>query len=550
MPPEEPSAIEGPKPRTAKGLYEAVLHSRHSDLYLALVLLAIATIPRVFYISRDIQPNGVDEGIQIMVGRMAGAGYDLFGQLKPMQTPLIFSFYALIEADPVVFRIFSTLSSLIIMVCVMWVGYRIGGRYMMVATGAFMAMDLMFLHESRFASLDMFCLLWVVLGAIFLVKFRQSGSKWSLVLMGVFFGISAMIKLFGTIAAGAAGLILLIDLLSELGPLKRYNIQRFLPHRRVHRVRLSHIILFSLAFTLLTLVVMARFGFYDVIKGAFLDQMHRPVIPFTNKLRYFGVFLLMNALHIPFMFIGFKPLYRRPEGVVLFMGAVYLLFFMFQSTTWVHHLIFLSPVISLSAGVGLVRASELVHRVRSKRLTRAQRRRFRRTVIYVQVTMVLIAAVIGGAFSLMVKQRGESAQRQVASLLEDLTDSDDFVISGDPLIPAIADRPVPPNVVNVASVQYPDLTDDELNWTVISYGVEVVILSYHLNDMEGFRSFVEENFRLRAHYIDKDLPLSKNTVEYWVYELPKGSDLRDDPLWGTQHLPEKEGDDDEPFFPV
>lgn len=159
--------------------------------------------------------------------------------------------------------------------------------------------------------------------------------------------------------------------------------------------------------------------------------------------------------------------------------------------------------------------------------------------------MVLIAAVVGGAFSLMVKQRGESAQRQVASLLVELTDSDDFVISGDPLIPAIADRPVPPNVVNVASVQYPDLSNDELNWTVISYGVKVVVLSYHLYDMTGFRSFVEENFKLRAHYIDNDLPISNRNVDYWVYELPKGSSLRDHPLWGTQHLPEKEGDDDD-----
>ena len=108
-------------------LGKLVLDSRHSNKYLAAVILLIATIPRVFYISKGILPNGVDEGIDIMTGRMYDFGYDLYSQVNTVQAPLMTSFYGLIEADPVVFRLFSTLCSLAIIAMILLVGFRIGG---------------------------------------------------------------------------------------------------------------------------------------------------------------------------------------------------------------------------------------------------------------------------------------------------------------------------------------------------------------------------------------------------------------------------------------
>lgn len=518
------------------------LHSKHSNIYLAILLLIIASLPRFFYIGRDIHPNGVDEGVQIMAGRMLDAGYEFYTQINTVQAPLMLSIYGAIEGDPIIFRIFSTLASLMIMICVMWVGKRIGGRHVMVAAGAFAAMDLMFLHESRLASLDMFCLLWIVLAVAFFIKYRQSGKKWAVLLMGFSLGIGAMIKLFAVIAAGIMGIIMLLDWVNdtEISILKKLKTRKYLPHRKYQDVKFIHMVLLLLSFSLVVLFIMARFGIMNVIEGMFLNQLHRPFAPFTTKLRYFGIFVLLNSIAFPFFFLGFKPLYKRPEGVIPIITIGFFLYFMFQAATWIHHFVFLSPGLSVTAGVGVIRLGKMIDRYRRKKESMklpVPTKTAGRTILYMQVILMLLVAVIGGGFSLVVKERGQSAQYKAASLVEDLTGPDDFVISGDPMIPAIADRPQPPPVVNVARLKFPDVTNDQMNETTIIYGVEVVIITYHLAEMEGYVDFIEKHYKRKARYVDNTLPLLEEEDEYRVFYLPDDSDLRNHELWRLEKLP-------------
>jgi len=509
---------------------DRILHSRHSDLYLGIVILLIATIPRLFYISRGVIPNGVDEGIDIMAGRMWDFGYDLYSQINTVQAPLMLSVYGMIEADPVIFRLFSTVCSLFIMALVMWAGRRIGGRHVMVASGAFVALDLMFLHEARLASLDMFCLLWVSLGVAFLVKFRQSGSKRALLLMGISLAISSMIKLFGVIATGTIGLILLFDMISGWGPVGRFGLERLLPPSKYGSVRIKHLMIFTLSYTLIVLFIMARYGIGDVVQGIFLNQLQRPVLPFTQRVSFFGIFMLLNLGAIPFFIFGVKRLYFRPEGVILIISGAYLLFFIFQSTTWMHHLVFLSPTISLTAGVGVIEVARWwSRRERFKRNPHFARR----ALIFIQVTLILSAAVVGGAFSWMVKERGSAIEDRAAEVVMEITEEGDFVISGDPIVPAKADRLIPPNLVNVAFLKFPQITNDELNETCIRYAVEVVVITYHLDEMTGFVDFVRSNFTLRSNIERMDFFLDRDPMVYRIYYLPVDSRLRSIPGWGA-----------------
>ncbi len=521
-------------------IFDRLLHSKRSNIFLGAILLLIASLPRFFYISRDIHPNGVDEGVQIMAGRMLDAGYDFYTQINTVQAPLMLSIYGVVEGDPVIFRIFSTIASLVIMVCIMWVGRRVGGRHVMVAAGAFAAMDLMFLHESRLASLDMFCLLWIVVAVAFFIKYRQSGKKWAVLMMGVSLGIGSMIKLFAVIAAGLMGLIMLLDWVNDTDTpiLNSIKTEKLLPHRKFHNVRFLHMVLLLLSFSLVVLFIMARFGIVEVIEGMFLNQLHRPVSPFTTKLRYFGVFVLLNSIAFPFFFLGLKPLYKKPEGIIAIITIGFFLYFMFQAATWIHHFVFLSPGLSLTAGVGVIRLGRMVDRYRRKNeRLKISTRKAGRTIIYLQVILMLLVAVVGGGFSLLVKERGESAQYKAASLVEDLTEPEDFVISGDPMIPVIANRHQPPPVVNVARLKYPDVTNDQLNETTIIYGVEVVILTYHLSEMEGYVDFIEKYYKQKARYTDNTLPFLENEEEYRVFYLPEHSELRENELWRLETLP-------------
>jgi len=526
---------EDPEPKLDKASIfkrarDRMLKSKHSNKFLAAVILMIATIPRVFYISKGILPNGVDEGIDIMTGRMYDFGYDLYTQINTVQAPLMPTFYGLIEADPVVFRLFSTLCSLVIIAMVLLVGFRIGGRHVMVAAGAFAALDLMFLHEARLASLDMFCLFWVSLGVAFLVKYRQSGKKKSLVLMGAFLAMASMIKLFGIIATFAIGLILVYDWVSEWKVTDRYDLRRFFPPRKT-KVRFEHILLFSLSFVLVVLFIMARYGVEEVYQGIFINQLNRPVAPFMTKLSFFGLFLLLNAGAIPFLFFGVRPLYRRPEGVILLISGFYLFWFIFQATTWTHHLIFLSPAISLTAGVGIINFTRWWSK---KRAFRKYPLLTRRMMVYTEVTLILLAAMIGGGFSWVVKETGPSIDDRAADILLEITDEGDFVISGDPIITYKADRPVPPNLINVAELQYPEITNEELNATCIDYAVEAVIITYHLEEMDGFVDFVEKNYRIKATIQQDDFFLDREVRTYRIFYLPIDAAIRNDPDWGNE----------------
>lgn len=509
---------------------DRIIHSPRSNYYLAAIILLIALIPRVFYISIGVMPNGIDEGVDIMAGRMWRFGYDMYSQINTVQAPVMLTVYGLIEADPVLYRLFSTICSLLIIAMAMKVAYRIGGRHVMIATGSFMALDIMFLHESRLASLDMFCLLWVAMGTFYLVKFRQSGKRRSIFLMGSALAVASMIKLFGVIATGAVGLILLADMLGQWPIIERFRIDRFLPPRRI-KVELQHLILYTLSFLLIVLLIMTRYGVVQVIEGILLNQLHRPVTPLGMKLTTFGIFFLLNIVALPFIYFGLRKLYRRPEGVILVISMFYLLWFMFQATTWFHHLIFLSPAISLTAGIGIIEVGKRASRLpRLKNLPGGTRR----VLIIVEVFLVLSAAIVGGGFSYVVMERGEPIQNKASEILMDITDEDDFVISGDPLVPALAGRKVPPEFINVAKLQYPEVTSENLTRACIEYAVEAVVMAYHLEEMPEFRDFIESNYTLRSTIKDDDFFLDNDVTEYRIFYLPIDSSLRTLQDWGIR----------------
>jgi hypothetical protein len=87
----------------------------------------------------------------------------------------------------------------------------------------------------------------------------------------------------------------------------------------------------------------------------------------------------------------------------------------------------------------------------------------------------------------------EPAQLVYSKTLSKITNSNDWVICGDPLIAAYAGRSIPPEVVNVAYRVYPDVTSAELENAVLVHNVAVVVICYRLNDMPGLADFLLHN---------------------------------------------------------
>ncbi len=479
------------------------------SVVLALLVILISSVPRFLLLERDIFPNGVDEGVQIMAGRMWAEGYTLYDQINTVQPPIMLSVYGLMDGGPILFRYISAVSSLIILGLVMYLAYRIGGRVTMVIAGAFLSMDLLFLHESRLASLDMYCLLVISLGAAALIAYRRSGRWPYAIISGALLGLACMVKLYAVVAAGMVFLILLLDLISTRVRFNDRGIDRFLPERVNDGGKVGHIIAYCIAGAAAASIVLLIFGPATVIEGILLNQMGRPVDPIRNKLLYLSVFLGANLLALPFLVMGLSKTYRSEAGVVLIISLGFLLFMLFQAKTWPHHFLYLSPALALSAGMG---GTLLSRRVSKGALSS------RRGAAIPAVILVTSVLVIGG-FSYAVVARGHPVEYQVADMVRSLTDEGDYVLSGNPRIAVLAERPTPPSIVNVAIVQSPPLTDEILNETALEYDVKVIVLTYHLEEFDGFTSFVEENYDLRATFHDTHLPFEQDERIYRVYVI-------------------------------
>ncbi len=476
---------------------------------LALLVLLISSVPRFLLLERDIFSNGVDEGVQIMAGRMWAEGFTLYSQINTVQGPIMLSLYGIIEGDPIIFRYISAVSSLIILGLVMYLAYRIGGRVTMVIAGAFLSMDLLFLHESRLASLDMYCLLVISLGVASLIVYRRNGRWPYALLSGALLGLACMVKLYAVVAAGMVFLILLFDLISTRARFSDHGIDRFLPERVNDGGKIGHIIAYCAAGAAAASMVLLIFGPATVIEGILLNQMGRPVDPIGNKILYLSVFLGANLIALPFFVMGLSKTYRSEAGVVLIISLGFLLFMLVQAKTWPHHFLYLSPALALSAGMGGT--------LLSRRLSKGVSSSRRGTAI--PAAILVISVLVIGGFSYAVVARGHPVEYQVADMVRSLTDEGDYVLSGNPRIAVLADRPTPPSIVNVAIVQSPPLTDEILNETVLEYEVKVIVLTYHLEEFDGFRSFVEENYILRATLHDTHLPFEQDERIYRVYVM-------------------------------
>jgi hypothetical protein len=170
----------------------------------------------------------------------------------------------------------------------------------------------------------------------------------------------------------------------------------------------------------------------------------------------------------------------------------------FQPLTFLHHMVFASPVLGVLAGV--VVASEVERKngtpnQSSNRLEPA-RGRLRRVCI----AAVLVSIVVSGGLSTYgIVAQEEPAQVHYARILSGMTSYDDFVICGDPIIAAYADRRMPPEVVNVAERQYPELDLDRIQRAIAEYSVNVVVVCYYLNEIDGLTELlVDAGFTLHV----------------------------------------------------
>ena len=470
------------------------LNKRQKDvLWLVVAILLLASSLRFAKIGWSFSNNGIDEGIMIERAFMVSKGYDLYTELPCDQAPLAFYLGSFLGGDVVELRVLvASLSMLAIAAC-MWVSQRIKGNEAMLFTGLLLGVDFVFLRESRTFSLDGLSSFFLAFSILAFIIYMKGRNRLALASSALLVGLSTTAKLFG--ALGLLGMILFLILEARKEP-------------RIRKSMLADILLVVVTASLPMVLFLLALGPSDVVQGMVFDQGERSFEPFLKLsiLTYFG---LNSAYVLPLVYA--RRLWKASAEFrfLLCTSFVLLAFMVLQPLVFVHHLAILSPALAVLAGCFLSDVFGTKKRLSDGHiLSNCSKKEMKLSNGFLAISIV--GMVVSAGLPLYgITMQDRPLQRSWADTIASLTDPDDFVVSGDPLICAYAHRMVPPSLVNVAYRQQPDLTLEIVEQAIVDYNVSIVVICYRLSDWDaelstflydhGFRTVIMNDLPARTH---------------------------------------------------
>lgn len=455
---------------------------RRRTLWLAIAVLVLAGVLRFANIGWSYSNNGIDEGIMAERAMLVRDGYALYSDIPCDQAPFAFYLGAALGGDLLLLRILVAALSLAAVAACMFASKAIGGDRAMLITGLLLAADFAFVRESRLFSLDALSSIFLAFSMAVMVRYLKDRSLGTLVVAGLLIGFSAATKLLG--ALGILGMLAFLVLETRAG-------------RRPRREGMvaAAVLVVTAAIPLLMYTIVL--GPKEVYEGMVVGQSGRSADLYLklSLVAYFGVnpAYVLPVLHA-------RALWRADERnrFLICVAAVVLVFMIVQPLLFFHHLVLLSPAMAILAGVAADRL--LPREGRAEGGHQRELRRFEvpdhRVVLAVLLAPLLVS--YGLCAYGTVAQR-EPIQVKYARWLEEVTDPDEFVISGDPGIPAMAGRLVPPELVNVAYRQSGEVTLEDIETAIVDYAPPVVIVCYRLNEVEGLEELLLEKGYSQIH---------------------------------------------------
>jgi hypothetical protein len=458
-----------------------------------------------------------DEGVYWQSLRALSAGHPLFTDIFSSQPPgfllCIYPFYLLFGQSLVAARLAIMLYSLAGLVAMYLLGRAIGGRWTGIVACALLAVDPLYLIESRTLQAEApsvaFQLACVALAAL---AMRRTGRARHLLALasGVALGLGVMVKLFDVVAAVPALMYLLLPVglvcLDEMGRLRR-------PARRdlVHGAReaLPDVALLVVGTVGAMLLVLLP---YLPHWGAVYDQ----VVAFHLRAGHaFNYGLLHNLQEIarageeyPVFIVAVVAVafavYRRdwrilPPALWLLVSFIFLVQ---QQPLLDHHRVLLSAPLALTAAVGLAIAASVWPNsapAGKRRSLPPDHQRQRQGVAMLALTgLTLIAGLAFGLHDARISaQPPTEAQMQMVVALERLTVPGAVVVCDDQYIAGLADRNVPPELVDTSLVRIRAgyLTATQLEAAITRSNARAILFaSGRFELIPGFKEWVQANF--------------------------------------------------------
>jgi len=463
-------------------LLQRVAADRRKLLAAMLLIFLLATFVRLYNIGWSFSNNGVDEGIMLVRARMLDQGFDLYSEIPCDQAPLALLVCSALEGDVLASRLLSAVLSIAAIAVCMEAAKRTRGETAMLATGLVLAVDFAFLRESRLFSLDGMSSYFLAFSLLPLLSYVRGGSRAMLVASGLLLGLSAASKLYGAMAI----LGVLVFLLWEHAAGRKKGAPS--PGKALDAL----LLLIASALPLSVLLVVL--GPSEVLEGMILNQGHRG-FDIVMKLSVLLLFAFNVAYVLPLAYA--RALWSRsPEArVLLCVSFVLLANFVLQPLAFLHNIILMSPPLAILVGLLVV---DVIEREKNIYLNDSDADRTKRGISAKGVVTALFLAgivVSAGLASYGLAVQGRSPQQTYGERIASWTSEDDWIISGDPLIAAYAERNVPLDMINMGTRIFPEITLGDVEAAVTDHGVAVVVVCYRLleDDMAGLPAFLEGN---------------------------------------------------------
>ncbi|MBS7644408.1 glycosyltransferase family 39 protein [Candidatus Bathyarchaeota archaeon] len=433
-------------------------------------LLVVATVARLSTpIELTLDNTNADSDVYLAMAMMVNRGYKLYNQVFYGHPPLmiwILSYaFKVFGTSALIGGLVGVVLSLIGISGIYFTAKRLGGFGAGILSGILLSFSPLYLQVSRSASNEiLLCALspWMLYS--FLLYLESRSYRW-LILSGLLSGFCFLSKFY------AVFLFLSVCLC-------------FIYKRRLREM------VYYLILTAIPMLSLLTFDIAAVWKDIFLFPLYRPVTSLNLRLERLTDFLRADlgliSLGIGGAFFQLKS--RKNEKTSLIVLWLFLTFtgLIAQTTLFKHHLVHTLLPLAICASFLIKEA----HVIQPKEVMAFSLM----LMLFSLPTLIVYDPVaVTSEFPALVDARFE-----VAQLVQNMTTVNDFIISGDLMIPVIANRMVPPNLIDISDTRHEAkfILSRNLIEDCIKYDVKIVIVSSRLLSFGKFIEFV------RKHYIN------------------------------------------------
>ena len=414
--------------------------SLRNKIIIAIIIFSIAI--RVYNIENPFSTNGIDEGIHLLQAKMVREEYNYYQDLEGDQSPLTILIFSIFSGNVIICRYISYFIFLISSLFLFLIAKRFGKNIAFTAL-LIISLDFTLLRESRLASLDLFSASMLCISSFFLINYMEEENSINIVLSSLFMSFSILSKIIPS--------FLIIFILFYIFILKR---------------RIKHGILYIISFFIPVILILLIFSPNELVEGILLRQSHRG-FDLYSKL---SVFVFISSCFI-YLF-SIKKWDIKNERIMYTIAWVAFIFFplLFQGRTFQHHFVYISYPLAILSSIAL-------HEKWNKR----------RIILEIFVIFNIFIAVF------FVFSAPHDLAYDVAEEMEKITENEEMVISGNPLVNVIANRLAPPNLTNLAKYHYPPTTLNEIVYWLERNETRVIVLYYHLYEIDGLKEYLENS---------------------------------------------------------